>query len=46
MSTNVFRRLVMPDWLLNLGPTQYVRDVKQSFDELEVGRAQCMRVAL
>jgi hypothetical protein len=36
VSENVFSRLAMPDWLLNLGPTKYVRDVKLSFDELEV----------
>ena len=36
VSTNVFKRLAMPDWLLRLGPTQAVRDVRQSFDELEV----------
>lgn len=38
VSTHVFHRLIIPDWLLNWGPCQRVRDVKVSFDELEVRR--------
>lgn len=36
MSTNVFYRLVIPDWVLDLGLTQNLRDIKTSFDELQV----------
>ncbi|KIP01299.1 hypothetical protein PHLGIDRAFT_507626 [Phlebiopsis gigantea 11061_1 CR5-6] len=35
VSTNVFYRLVIPDWFLNLGLTQNLRDIKTSFDELQ-----------
>ena len=39
MSDNVFVRLLVPDWLLRLGPTRAVRDIRLAFDELEVRSA-------
>ncbi|KAI0703435.1 cytochrome P450 [Cytidiella melzeri] len=35
VSKGVFVRLVLPQWLLKLGPTQYIRDIRNSFDDLQ-----------
>ncbi|KAI0346715.1 cytochrome P450 [Trametopsis cervina] len=35
VSEKVFERLVIPEWLLKLGPTKHIREIRTSFDELE-----------
>ena len=40
VSKQVFNRLIVPDWLLKLGPTKTIRDMRTAFDELEVRALQ------
>ncbi|KAJ3552189.1 hypothetical protein NM688_g4282 [Phlebia brevispora] len=35
VSTDVFMKFLVPDWILNMGLTKHMRDVKVAFDELE-----------